>query len=572
MMAFVLALLFSFQQPREAVLVDLDPTTASLASAVGSNGDVSVVAFVELNALGGEEVYVLVSDGRGVEWGNPIRVDLDLTGAAKKMLQGSVVVEDGSAHVFWVDQRNGNAELYSVHSADGGFTWTAEARVNKGLPVGQGEIVSWDVAAASPISGGWNQVYVVMLVSQLNGKRAVFFTQSSDGGQNFGSAIHLPSAYNPGDFDAASVSVDAHGDNQAVYATWLDNRNGSDDVYFQSSSDGGLTWLPSARRMNPVAGTAADMVSLSSARLKLQVGWLDDSQGAGRQLLVDRSSDGGATWLPMPEKVGTYQAGLDDVTNLRCLRNRELPVVVWTDNRSGIEECYVGVWNLTSLQWTEFPLSQGGAQNPLLIGHRAYMAVVWSDLQTPSHLHAMVSRDQGVTWNNLPFDPTTTSGVESASRIAHNKLYGNFVMSWSADDGGVDHIYAGGFRGNELLPVGTFQQGSSIAFVVKGFPLDEIGWPFRILIAGNTGLASLPAADGRSLGLAVDSFFLRTSALLGPASLEGVIASHGGGSTPTMLLPPGLALGTTLFMTAVSLDPAGGFGHTTEVVQRIVLP
>lgn len=574
-MLLALALVFSLQEPREAVLMDVNPITPSLQSAVGQNGDVSAIAFVETNAAGGQELYVRIADGRAVDWGPAMRMDTDMGSNPKSLLQGSVVVENNGVHVFWADERHGNRELYSVHSADGGLTWTPEARVDKGLPVGQGQLVAWDVASAASPGGPSNQVYVAMTVTQLNGNNAVYFSESANDGQSFSPSIHLPTVYAPGDFDVSSVSVDTHGVNRVVYVAWLDNRNGSDDAYFQSSFDGGLTWLPVARRMNPVPGSVSGKVSLSSARLKLQVGWLDDSLGAGRRLMVDRSLDGGVTWLPAPEQVGGYQAGLDDVVDFMCLRNRELPVVVWTDNRSGLEECYVGVWDLTFLQWTEFQLSLGGAKNPLLIGHRAFMAVAWNDLGTPPQLFAQVSRDKGVTWNRSTFDAATTLGAEHSLRMAHNKLYGNFLMSWLADDGGVEHVYAGGFRGNEVLPVGTFQQGSTISFAVEGFPSDETGWDFRILIAGATasaGNARLPLADGRSLGLAVDPLFLRTSTPVGLGALQGVIAADGSGATPATLLPPGLAVGSNLALVAISIDPGGGFGHTTDVVRCTVLP
>ena len=82
-MLLALALVFSLQEPREAVLIDVNPATPSLQSAVGQNGDVSAIAFVETNAAGGQELYVRIADGRAVDWGPAVRMDTDIGSTPK---------------------------------------------------------------------------------------------------------------------------------------------------------------------------------------------------------------------------------------------------------------------------------------------------------------------------------------------------------------------------------------------------------------------------------------------------------------------------------------------------------
>jgi len=567
----LLLALSAVQYVRPAINLDPNPATPSQDAAVGMREELAAMAFVETEANGGQAIYLSLSDGRGIDWSPAIRLDQDANGAAKSLQQHAVVVFGDTIHVAWLDWRHGNAELYSIHSADRGATWSAEVPVPKGQALGQGEIVSWSMTASPRTGGGPDHVYALCRVGQASSNAALYFSASHDGGRHFQPAQHLPSAYQPGAAEVASLALAAPREDGAVYVLWQDNHQSAGDLYFQASSDHGDHWLPAPRQMNGQAGTVAPGISLSEAGFRVQAAWRDTSLGAPR-LLVDWSEDRGVTWRSNPQQVGNYTAGSDQVIELQCLRNRQLLTVIWTDDRSGRAESYLASWTPTSQQWQEFSLSTSGAAIPQVIGHRHYMAAFWQDLATPPSIWASFSRDKGESWDQPVFAATTTVGREAAPRIAFSKTYGNFLLAWQSDDSGQDQVYVGGFRGQTVETVGSLRVASPLAFAVHAYAADESGWEVSILLSRATGNAQLPFGDGRSLGLASDAFFRRSARLSAPSALQATIASDGSGSTPSVVLPPVLAVGDRLVFVAVSRDPLGGFGHITDALTEVILP
>jgi len=539
--------------------------------AISQRDDLSAMLYKETE-LGQEALYLSLSDAVGKNWTAPVRIDGDLSGAAKSLNERSVLVFGDSIHLAWLDYRHGNAELYTLHSQDRGQSWSAETIVPKGQTLGAGEVTDW-LVEASPRNVGADSVYALMKVSQPSGFDALLFTSSLDGGLQFAAPHHVPTAFSMGHIAVGKIAMEAPREEGDVYLSWQDDRSGGRDVYFQHSPDRGSTWLPVARQMNTTTGNADGELDLSEAGFRVQVAWTDSSLAPGAQrLMVDWSEDRGQTWRPTPEQVGGYVPGQDQVSQVQCLRNRQLLTVLWVDDRTGREEAYIASWDPGVTNWREYPLSTTGASEIQVIGHRNYMAAVWLDQSNPPQILASTSRDKGESWTQSPFAATSTLGKEAMPRLGFSKAYGNFLLAWTAEDSGSPLAHVGGFRGPAVEAHGTFRVQSPLSFSINHFPETETNWPVRILLAHHSGVTLLPFGDGRALGLAPDSLFRQTATAQALSPLLAQVDSLGNGLAPGGLLPPSIHAGEHLYFLAISMNPLGGFGHLSDVRHLEILP
>ncbi len=100
-----------------------DPNLSTYPS-VSASGNVVIAAWSE-NRDGNYEIYCKRSADFGITWG----ADTRLTNDAGVSLQACCAVTGLIAHVSWHDNRNGNDEIYYMRSTDGGLTWGADTRL-----------------------------------------------------------------------------------------------------------------------------------------------------------------------------------------------------------------------------------------------------------------------------------------------------------------------------------------------------------------------------------------------------------------------------------------------------------
>ena len=148
-------------------------------------------------------------------------------------------------------------------SSDKGASWTNSILVDKlfdaevttpgdNQPVRTGDIVP-DVAVdrSGGPRNGW--LYLVWQDARFNGKSAIAFSRSTDGGRTWSPAKRIDDA---GDAQAFTASVDVNADGQLA-VTYYDFRNDTPDTataltdyWIQTSNDGGDHWS-SATRVTP---------------------------------------------------------------------------------------------------------------------------------------------------------------------------------------------------------------------------------------------------------------------------------------------------------------------------------
>ena len=182
------------QDPRPAVQVDTNSTGTGLGPSIATAGELSVAAWNDGGTGGSNTVSVALSDGRGLTWSAPIRVDADATGARKFTQFDSVAVIGDSIYVVWSDERAGssNDELWFNRSHDGGATWQGEVLLDKAYASGTGAVRDWNLVATR--DAGVDHLYVLFTVDPTTtANEELYLLASHDGGLPFRLNVAAPS-------------------------------------------------------------------------------------------------------------------------------------------------------------------------------------------------------------------------------------------------------------------------------------------------------------------------------------------------------------------------------------------
>ena len=536
----------------------LDFNRRVLDPVVASSGDLTVAAYI-----GDGRIFARSSDGTGKSWSNPVRVDTDPGRRRKDFSQGHEalqIVED-RVYVLWSDERltAGKDDLLLCASPDGGRSWSPERRINSSSAPGTRSVTAWRLAASAGPLG--DLVYV--LYAEENGAgEDLYLTASLDGGVTFAPPVEVPTPFAFGSFDVDAIDLVADGFD--VYVVWDDDRlGGGDAVWFQKSSNGGATWLPNDVTLNLAGSRRAG--ADSDGECVLAVGgttvaavWTEDPLGLGNdELWLNVSLDGGVSFVG-PTRVGGATPSVDDVDEpWVVVTPAGVVAVAWADNRTGSADHRVYATASPDGGLTfepDAPLSTTDGHAPRLVAAGARIVAAWSEGPAGAKtMAASVSADAGRTWAAGITVSASAGDVDDAG-IAFNARYDNIIGIHLADDLGADHAYAGGFRLPTVTSRGWGSSAPTVRFDLSGFQASDTAAVVGLSTA--TGPLTLP--DGRQLCLAPDGLFLATA---GSPAFQAVLTA-GTGSTPAFFNPfaGAPALGITVHFAAFA---SGGGGTIT---------
>ena len=277
--------------------------------ACDNNGHVYVVWEDERN--GRSDIYFNYSSDYGVTWQSS---DIKLSGIAyAPPPQFPKIACDNSGHVYvaWDDN-------YFNTSADYGTTWLSQ-------PIRISNAGGLENQIICDQNG---RVYMAWRTSEVR------FNFSTDYGNTWQSTDRIIS--NAGAIPYG-ISMDTD-DNGHIYIAWHDGRNNpeSPDIYFNSSSDYGNTWGASDIRLN--TGAPGSTYSIwpevaSDESGHVYVTWYDRRNGLG-DIYINSSSDYGLTWLTSDNRLDTDTPGSSDSGYPEiAIDSKGYTYVVWNDNQ-----------------------------------------------------------------------------------------------------------------------------------------------------------------------------------------------------------------------------------------------
>ncbi len=568
---------------RIPVQIDTTTTGAPTGIEIATGGDLSAVLYEDGDA---STVHVAVSDGRGLSWSDPVRIDTDTSGAAKRTgalvpdAMATLAVSGDAIYATWIDERNagpggaGGAEardVFFARSLDGGVTWEQDFALDKGYPPGGVSPVSdWGMVVAPDPAG--DHIYVLQKVDPNHfafGNLELYLTASHDGGATFGSAVQVA----PGNETVRSISLAADGDTlhlaysslpgSAVTAAW--------DVFYRRSTDAGASFAPRVQldASGVGVGDAQTEMLVATDGSTVAVAWPEADIGASQRDLHARvSTDGGLTF-GADTIVGDYAPGTVQVDEPQLsVRNGEV-LLGWIDDRLALFfefRAYASRSTDGGLSWSADELlgDNDGAQILRMAASGTTDDVVAAWVDYPS-LEGTFTRSFGASFDELAKDvsgPNPISVLTQRSSVAFNELYGNGLYAWVGDDGGGDeHLYAGGFRPQKVFAQGFVAGPTMVWFELEDFDgTDPSAWVF---LSASQGNVQLPFGDGRSLALTPGTLFLQT--VNNPGTFLTALSPAGDGMTPQVpiTLPPGFVVyGAAVSLSLTTLE----FGELTDVI------
>jgi hypothetical protein len=333
-------------------------------AAFASDGTLYVI-YVNLvgNGNGPENLWIASSTDGGRTLSPPTRI----AGGVGEIFQARMAVApDGTIHITWLQGgETGNLSLLgknpivTVRSEDGGHTWTQ--------PVVISDSSRDRVASASPAVDRDGNVTV--LYQDYKGDRrdfenlegpvfedpwALVVTRSGDGGQTWTPGVEFESGliptrrflvYLP---ESPGLAVGPRGE---IYATWMDGRNGDEDVFIKKSPDGGRTWSAPIRvNDNPLRdGTDQYLPRVAvNEDGRVDVVFYDrrrDTRNILTDVFLGTSTDGGETFTNRRLTSEAFDSGIgpsvsllhgvDFGTKLGIDSSGNTVVAAWTDTRQG---------------------------------------------------------------------------------------------------------------------------------------------------------------------------------------------------------------------------------------------
>ncbi len=232
------------------------------------------------------------------------------------------------------------------------------------------------------------------------------------------------------------------------HVAWRDYRNGSPDIFYNRSLDGGLTWAPTDTRIDTSpAGTASAVEpKIASAGPMVVVAW-QDFRNNGSDVYCNSSIDGGATWKPIDDRLDTDPPGSAQSRDISVSASLATVVVAWRDLRSFPADIYANYSTTLGTTWqatdVRVDTGFGSALNPAVGVAGSSVFVVYSDAEVGlPDIRGNHSIDGGATWFGQEFELSRdTPGVAFGAypRVATTET-GLFAV-WEDDRNGQPDIY-----------------------------------------------------------------------------------------------------------------------------------
>jgi hypothetical protein len=127
-----------------------------------------------------------------------------------------------------------------------------------------------------------------------------------------------------------------------IYVAWRDDREGPSDVWFNRSTDGGANWLPAPRRVKQGRGNATG-VHMTCSGERVYVVWEDDRDGETgyENIYLNFTADGGDTWEDDDVSIDADPEGFAISLGPRVVIGQGKVHIVWYDQIEGAPDVYV---------------------------------------------------------------------------------------------------------------------------------------------------------------------------------------------------------------------------------------
>lgn len=324
------------------------------------------------------------------QWQQP---DIRLTNAAGFSTNSDLASSGSFLHAVWQDTRATGSEVFYKRSTSEGVSWESDFQLTN----------STGNVALPSVSAAGNIIHVVWGDSR-DGNFEIYYKRSTNNGTNWETDVRLT--------NDPAVSSDAviRADGQLVNVIWRDTRDGSHEIFYKRSIDGGNTWSSDTMLTNHANGLAAS-VSLSVYGLNVRMAWSDTRDNDDYEIYYKHSTNGGISW-------GT------DMRLTTAIGISESPAI--TANTSEIHLTWVDLRdsNINAEVYYKRSTDNGNswgadkrltvyayAGNPSIVFHGTIVHIVWGVLPTGSEINYLRSTNSGNNWETSTQISSSFSGA-----------------------------------------------------------------------------------------------------------------------------------------------------------------
>ncbi len=337
-------------------------------------------------------------------------------------------------YVAWEDYRNGGTgpDIYFNRSTDNGQSW----QLPDIGPLDNTDVPGANASQRVELSSSGSYVYAVWHdYRSPAGFVDVYFNYSSDNGQTWKSDQHID-----GTGSATSMYPSITSTGNFVYVAWQDNRSGNDDIYFNRSTDNGVTWGTPIRID---LGDAAGASNSAYPRLACQGSnvycmWKDMRTGSTYLPYFNYSSDNGVTWQASSVQLSQgsgYWCQLPLRGGIECIGN--YVYACWADDRdaTGADQIFFNRSTNNGANWgTDVRISDStgnACYNPSMDIQGNYIYIGWEDLRMSGFREIFFdySSDNGATWQSPDIGPLDAGGIGIPAIAPQIKSDGNYVYA-----------------------------------------------------------------------------------------------------------------------------------------------
>ncbi|MHA2096985.1 MAG: sialidase family protein, partial [Candidatus Hodarchaeales archaeon] len=208
------------------------------------------------------KLFYLNSTDNGITWSEPQQ----LTGPIRDSDHPAIAVNGSNVHIVWMDHYDrfgtGTAgAIFYINSSNNGLTWSEDFNLSyMNLDAGYTDIA---------VEG--ENVHVIFN-EQRGGLYQIYYRRSEDNGITWTDEVMVSNSTD--DIARSAIKVK----NNAVFATWGDEKNPIAEVYLRNSSDNGQNWNIETRMTYDPAACAYPNIAIGNESLHLV--WSDWRDGA----------------------------------------------------------------------------------------------------------------------------------------------------------------------------------------------------------------------------------------------------------------------------------------------------
>lgn len=266
---------------------------------------------------GNYEIYYKRSFDGGITWSGITR----LTWSSSNTLPPSIAVDSGNGiYLVYADSQKLNYEIYYKRSTDGGINWSGTKR----LTWNSGSSLSPSIAV-DPSNG-----IHVLWQDHTTGNYEIYYRRSTDGGITW-SKITRQTWNSSVSYDS-SIVVDS---STGIHIVWADTKSGNPDIYYRRSIDKGITWS-AITRLTWNTGTSREPSITADSGSGIHVAWQDETPG-NYEIYYKSSSNGGVTWTALTRL--NWNGESSTVPAIAADSSNGIHVV-WADHTPGNNEIY----------------------------------------------------------------------------------------------------------------------------------------------------------------------------------------------------------------------------------------